>query len=73
MPEPPIGRGRDRPVPPPRPRWVKVLAVVAVLVTVVVIVMLLAGGNHGPGRHISSEPTAPSVPLARGGGHVQLG
>jgi hypothetical protein len=44
-----------------------------VLVTVVVIVLLLTGGNHGPGRHVSSEPTAPSVPLARGGGHVQLG
>jgi ferric-dicitrate binding protein FerR (iron transport regulator) len=73
MPEPPVGRGRDRPVQPPRPRWVKVLAVVAVLVTVVVIVLLLTGGKHGPGRHVSSESTAPSVPLARGGGHVQLG
>jgi hypothetical protein len=73
MPEPAGGRGRDRPVPPPRPRWVKVLAVVAVLVSVVVIVLLLTGGNHGPGRHVSSEPTAPSVPLARGGGHVLLG
>jgi hypothetical protein len=73
MPESPVGRGATRPIAPARPRWVKVLAVVAVLVTLVVIVMLLTGGHHGPGRHFSSEPTAPDVPLALGDRHVQLG
>jgi hypothetical protein len=66
MPELPIGQSPQRPVPPPRPRWVKVLAVVAVLLALAVIAMLVAGGHHGPGRHLSSEPTAPSVPLAIG-------
>jgi ferric-dicitrate binding protein FerR (iron transport regulator) len=66
MPELPVSRNPQRPVPPPRPRWVKVLAVVAVLLAVMVIVMLLAGGHHGPGRHLSSQPTPPSAPLAVG-------
>jgi hypothetical protein len=34
------------------PRWVKVLGIIA-LVLVLLVVVLLIGGNHGPGRHMS--------------------
>lgn len=34
------------------PRWVKLTAIVGgVLVLLAVAVMVLAGGDHGPGRH----------------------
>ncbi|WP_169729471.1 hypothetical protein [Thermoactinospora rubra] len=36
------------------PRWVKVAIVVALLVVAAAVaVMLLSGGEHGPGRHMS--------------------
>ncbi|HEX9350241.1 MAG TPA: hypothetical protein VF877_03095 [Gaiellaceae bacterium] len=34
------------------PRWVKVLGIIA-LILVLLVVVLLIGGNHGPGRHMS--------------------
>ena len=41
--------------PPGMPRWVKVFGItVAVLLAVVLLVMLVSGGQHGPGRHMSS-------------------
>lgn len=45
------GSDEDRGVP----RWVKVfgMAMAALLISVVVV-MLLAGGQHGPGRHLST-------------------
>jgi hypothetical protein len=37
------------------PRWVKVCLIVAVLVVLVFVILLLTGGgDHGPGRHMSS-------------------
>ena len=37
------------------PRWVKGFVITALgLVMVMVVVMLLSGGRHGPGRHLSS-------------------
>lgn len=38
--------------PPGMPRWVKYL-IVALLAVVVaaILIMLIAGGDHGPGRH----------------------
>ena len=40
---------------PGTPRWVKVGGIVAlVMVVLVVLVMVMAGGNHGPMRHIPS-------------------
>ena len=37
------------------PRWVKVFVLVAVATALLgVVVMLLAGGEHGPGRHQST-------------------
>jgi ABC-type transporter Mla subunit MlaD len=40
-----------------RPRWVTISAVVAVLLALLFLVLLLAGGSHGPGRHMSSADT----------------
>ena len=45
------------------PRWVKVFVVVAMVVLLLMVVaMLITGGQHGPGRHLSassiSETTA---------------
>ena len=43
----------------PVPTWVKVSVVaVAVVALVVALVLLLAGGEHGPGRHTSAAPSA---------------
>ena len=48
---------------PATPTWVKALAIAAaVMVLVVVAVMLLAGGEHGPGRHAGGRP---AVAVAR--------
>jgi hypothetical protein len=33
------------------PRWVKVLAIVVVVLAVALVVSMLAGVEHGPGRH----------------------
>jgi hypothetical protein len=37
------------------PRWVKVAGILALALVVLVLIVLLAGGNHGPGRHQSSR------------------
>ena len=42
----------DTPQPPPRPTWVKVALVVVLVIVAAVIVMAIAGGEHGPGRHV---------------------
>ena len=44
------------------PRWVKVfLIVAAVLVVLTIALMLASGGQHGPGRHLSSSGWSESV------------
>lgn len=51
-PDPNVREGPDGRVPPRMPRWAKVLAIGAlVVVAALVIAMLVAGGDHGPGRH----------------------
>lgn len=47
-----MGRSRGHTPPIGMPRWVKVFAVVGIILVVLLLVGLLAGGNHGPGRHI---------------------
>lgn len=42
----------DPPANPGVPRWVKIAGVIAVVAALLVVVMLLAGGDHGPGRHM---------------------
>ena len=37
------------------PRWVKVSGIIALALVLLLLVVLLAGGNHGPGRHQSSR------------------
>jgi hypothetical protein len=43
--------------PPATPTWVKVVGAIAVLLIVIVVIALLAGGEHGPGRHVSTGET----------------
>jgi hypothetical protein len=58
----------DKPEYAPRPAWVKWLVIAAVVLLLVAVVALLAGGKHGPGRHLShasgagvGHPIQPSV------------
>lgn len=54
--------------PPGVPRWVKQSAlVVGLLVVIGIVVMLLAAGDHGPGRHAQGQPASMVV------GHVVTG
>lgn len=54
------------------PRWVKVfLITAAVLVVLMIALMLASGGQHGPGRHVSSsawtgnaQVSLPDAPLS---------
>lgn len=54
---------QPEPKPPTTPRWVKVSAIVAaVVVVVVVVVALIAGGEHGPSRHLPGGDDVPHTP-----------
>jgi hypothetical protein len=44
------------------PRWVKVAGIIALALVVLVLIVLLAGGNHGPGRHQSSRGQGGPLP-----------
>jgi hypothetical protein len=48
------------------PRWVKLFGIAAILLlALAIVVMLLSGGQHGPGRHLSSLGVAStSSPLS---------
>lgn len=48
------------------PRWVKALAIVAVVVAALIGVLLLAGGEHAPGRHLPSDGGAAHTQPAEG-------
>jgi hypothetical protein len=50
------------------PRWVKVFAVVMVaLALVVLLIVLLSGGSHGPGRHVSLGAAGSSATVSAPG------
>lgn len=49
------------------PRWVKGFIVAAVAVAAVIVVVLLAGGDHGPSRHL---PGGDSIDVRTPGGHT---
>jgi hypothetical protein len=49
---------------PGTPRWVKLGVIVTVVfVVLVVFVMALAGGEHGPMRHIPSSSSVGGMPF----------
>ncbi|NNM47835.1 hypothetical protein [Knoellia koreensis] len=67
-----------RETPPGIPRWVKISGlVVAALIAIFIAAMLLAGGQHGPGRHMSLGPvtgrSAAELPTAASPSTVSLG
>jgi hypothetical protein len=37
------------------PRWVKVSGIITLALVLLLLILLLADGNHGPGRHQSSR------------------
>jgi hypothetical protein len=55
----------DDPRPPTRPTWVKVFLVVATVIVVVVVVLAIAGGEHGPSRHLpgGGNPAGHTLPV----------
>jgi hypothetical protein len=71
----------DRPPPPERdgsadhgptagpPRWVKVSGIIALALIVLVLIVLLAGGNHGPGRHQSFRGHGGQLPFVAAAVH----
>ena len=62
--DPQVGPGRDS--PPARPRWVKVFAIIAVaLVVCLVIILTVAGGKHGPSRHLPENDSPEGHALPR--------
>lgn len=46
----------DRESPPSTPRWVKIFGIIAIVLVLLFVIIQLTGigGDHGPGRHISS-------------------
>jgi hypothetical protein len=44
------------------PRWVKVAGIIALALVVLLLIVLLAGGNHGPGRHQASRAHGGHLP-----------
>jgi hypothetical protein len=46
------------------PRWVKVSAIITLALIVLLLIALLAGGNHGPGRHQSARGHGDPLPSA---------
>jgi hypothetical protein len=44
------------------PRWVKVSGIITLALIVLVLIVLLAGGNHGPGRHQSARGYGGQLP-----------
>jgi plastocyanin len=64
-PDPEAGRDAGTgPGPEPRPgmpRWVKVVGVVVGLLVLALVVIMLATGEHGPGRHLPGGNPGPDL------------
>jgi hypothetical protein len=60
-------RGPTTGTPPGTPRLVKVFGIVALVLVLVVVIVMLAGGDHGSGRHLPSGGAGGHAPpVARG-------
>ncbi|MDT8861483.1 hypothetical protein N0O92_14785 [Alkalihalobacillus sp. MEB130] len=53
----------NRESPPKMPRWVKVFGVIVIVLLLVFVIIHLLGGEHGPGRHISTDDFAGFIAL----------
>ena len=51
------------------PRWVKVAGIITLALVVLLLIVLLAGGNHGPGRHQSSRGHGGPLPSVATAAH----
>ena len=51
------------------PRWVKVSGIITLALIVLVLIVLLAGGNHGPGRHQSARGYGGQLPSVATAAH----
>jgi hypothetical protein len=51
------------------PRWVKVSGIIALALIVLLLIVLLAGGNHGPGRHQSARGYGGQLPSVATAAH----
>jgi hypothetical protein len=51
------------------PRWVKVFGIITLALIVLVLIVLLAGGNHGPGRHQSFRGYGGQLPSVATAAH----
>jgi hypothetical protein len=51
------------------PRWVKVFGIITLALIVLVLIVLLAGGNHGPGRHQSARGYGGQLPSVASAAH----
>ena len=47
------------------PRWVKAFVVIAIVVVVLLLVRVLAGGDHGPARHVGVPGGLTGTEVAR--------
>ena len=54
--------------PPGVPSWLKyLLAALVAVALLAVLVMVVAGGDHGPGRHSGGQNSAPADAVATAG------
>jgi hypothetical protein len=51
------------------PRWVKVSGIITLALIVLLLIVLLAGGNHGPGRHQSARGYGGHLPSVATAAH----
>jgi hypothetical protein len=69
LPEPSDSSSHEGPAPSytGMPRWVKWFVVLAVVLAILLLVgAALAGGEHGPGRHVSQGLPSDPSPAAAG-------
>lgn len=53
------GAGPNRGSPPNTPRWVKVMVIIVIVLVLLFVISMLAGVQHGPGRHVPAGGHTP--------------